>query len=122
MDPRDAPILVVDGDDAGRTVLRRACEAEGIGVVEAATGAAGIDLASAGCFCAILVGSGLPDLAGLEVCRRVRSGDPVTPILMIGAPGGPAPAERSSHAAGADGLVATPYDLPRLIARLHAYR
>jgi DNA-binding response OmpR family regulator len=121
MDPREAPILVVDGDEAGRTVLRLACEAEGIEVVEAATGAAAIDLASAGCFAAILVDSGLPDIAGVEVCRRVRTGDAVTPILLTGARPGPGEADRC-RAAGADGLVARPYDLPRLLARLHAYR
>ncbi|HEX6492664.1 MAG TPA: response regulator [Candidatus Dormibacteraeota bacterium] len=121
MDPHQAPILVVDGDEAERTVLRRACETAGIAVVEAATGAAAIDLASAGCYSAILVDAALPDIPGVEVCRRVRTGDAVTPILLTGSPAAPGEADRC-RAAGADLLVARPYDLPRLLARLHAYR
>jgi CheY-like chemotaxis protein len=65
-----AAVLVVDGDEAGRTVLRVACETEGIAVVEAATGAAAIDLAATGCYAAILLDVGLPDISGIESAAR----------------------------------------------------
>jgi two-component system KDP operon response regulator KdpE len=121
MDPAGrAPVLVADGDEANRTVLRLACESAGISVVEAATGAAALRLAAAGTYTAIILGADLPDIPGIEVCRRVRTGDTVTPILVAG--GHRAPGQVELAGAGADGHVATPYNLGRLVARLHAYR
>ena len=121
MDPREqAAILVVDDDEGARAVLRLACETEGIEVVEAATGAAAIDLAGTGCYAAILLDVGLPDISGVEVCRRVRAGDVVTPILMISAHTDPGQVERCL-AAGADDYIAKPYNVGRLLARLRAY-
>ena len=121
MDPGEqAAVLVVDDDEAGRTVLRLACETGGIAVVEAATGAAAIDLAATGCYAAILLDVGLPDISGIEVCRAVRAGDVVTPILMVSAHTAPGQVDRCL-AAGADGHIAKPYNVGRLLARLRAY-
>src|SRR5579872_779828 len=121
MDPAEqTPILVVDEDAAGRTVLRLACETVGIAVVEAATGEAAIRLAATGTYAAILLDVGLPDISGVEVCRRVRAADTVTPILMVSAHTAPGQVGLW-RAAGADDHIAKPYSMSRLLARLRAY-
>jgi DNA-binding response OmpR family regulator len=121
MDPADqAPILVVDDDEASRTVLRLACETAGIPVVEARTGTAALRLAATGTYAAILLDLGLPDVSGLEVCRRVRAADVVTPILIVSAYTAPGQVELC-RAAGADDHIGKPYSLSRLLSRLHAY-
>lgn len=121
MDPAEqTPILVVDDDAAGRTVLRLACETVGIAVVEAATGEAAIRLATTGTYAAILLDVGLPDISGVEVCRRVRAADTVTPIIMVSAHTAPEQVGLC-RSAGADDHIAKPYSMSRLLARLRVY-
>jgi DNA-binding response OmpR family regulator len=118
--PADTRVLIVDDDDASRSVLRLACASVGIEVVEAATGMAALEKAGAGSFAVILLDLGLPDITGLEVCRRLRTQDRVTPIIVVSAHSLPSQVELGL-AAGADDFIGKPYRLAKLLARIQAY-
>jgi DNA-binding response OmpR family regulator len=67
----------------------------------------------------LILDVGLPDLDGLEVCRRVRAAQPQLPILILTA--------RDEELdlvlgldAGADDYVAKPFRLAELLARIRA--
>jgi DNA-binding response OmpR family regulator len=116
----DTTVLIVDDDAASRSVLRLACASVGIDVVEAATGFAALEEAGAASFAVILLDLGLPDITGLEVCRRLRAHDMVTPIIVVSAHSRPSQVELGL-AAGADDYIGKPYRLAKLLARIQAY-
>ena len=61
----------------------------------------------------------MPDIDGLEVCRRLRSLGDMTPVLMLTARG--AVDDRVEGLdAGADDYMPKPFDLSELFARLRA--
>ncbi len=75
-------ILVADDDPEIRTVLTVALERAGYGVVAAADGQAALREARRAGPALIVLDVGLPELDGLEVCRRLRAASAV-PILFL---------------------------------------
>jgi DNA-binding response OmpR family regulator len=68
---------------------------------------------------AVLLDIAMPDVDGLELCRRMRSNGYPGPILIISArPGADLP--RKADEAGASGFVRKPFDNAELISRLRA--
>jgi len=61
----------------------------------------------------------LPDLDGLQVCRRIRDGGGDTPILMLTARHGIDDRVQGLDA-GADDYLVKPFALEELLARLRA--
>jgi two-component system OmpR family response regulator len=61
----------------------------------------------------------LPDLDGLEVCRRIRAVDDHTPVLMLTALSG-VPDRVAGLEAGADDYLVKPFAFDELLARLRA--
>ncbi|HEY2702506.1 MAG TPA: response regulator [Candidatus Dormibacteraeota bacterium] len=115
-----ARVLIVDDDAANRSVLRLACETVGVDVVEAGTGAVALERAGAGGLALILLDLGLPDISGLEVCRRLRRAGVATPIIVVSAYSGPDQVE-IGLAAGADDYIGKPYRLATLLARIQVH-
>ena len=112
-------ILVIEDDDAVRAALRRALMLGRYEVVEAANGQEGMLRAQADVPDAIILDLGLPDVDGMEVCRRIRDGGNRIPILMLTARD--AIDDRvDGLEAGADDYLVKPYDVRELQARLHA--
>lgn len=111
-------ILVIDDDDAVRSAVRRALLLDGYEVLVAPSGQDG--LAQTGAVPdAIVLDLGLPDIDGMEVCRRLRAGGDRTPILMLTARD--AIEDRvDGLEAGADDYLVKPYDVRELRARLKA--
>jgi two-component system response regulator MprA len=112
-------ILVIDDDDAVRSAVRRALLLDGYEVIVAASGRDGLDQLGATVPDAIVLDLGLPDIDGMEVCRRLRSVGDRTPVLMLTARD--AVEDRvDGLEAGADDYLVKPYDVRELRARIKA--
>jgi len=116
MTERRATILVVEDEAEIRRFLRASLGAEGYKVVESATGRRGaIDAASHKPDLAI-IDLGLPELAGMDVIRRIREWSPM-PIIVLSA----RVHERTkveAFDAGADDYVTKPFGVGELLARV----
>ncbi|HEY5663003.1 MAG TPA: response regulator transcription factor [Ilumatobacter sp.] len=114
-----ATILLVEDDERISEPLLRVLGSEGFDVVRAATGGDGIERVGAGHPDLVLLDLSLPDIDGLDVCRRIRTDHPELPIIML-----TARAEEMDVivglGAGADDYVAKPFRLAELIARIRA--
>ncbi|MER8013039.1 response regulator transcription factor [Streptomyces griseoluteus] len=115
-DGRGAQVLVVESEQGAAESLVQELRRHGYPAESVSTGAAalreyqGVDL--------ILLDLDLPDLDGLEVCRRIRAANDV-PIITVTA--------RSSELdcvlglqAGSDDYVVKPFGLRELMARMEA--
>jgi two-component system, OmpR family, response regulator MprA len=114
-------ILVVDDEPAVREALRRALELEGYEVELAADGAEALERLGNGASEpeALLLDVLMPNVDGIEVCRRLRAEGRSLPILMLTARA--EVADRVSGLdAGADDYVVKPFALEELLARLRA--
>jgi two-component system, OmpR family, response regulator MprA len=112
-------LLIVDDDRAVRDALRRALTVAGYEVQTADSGAQALELFAQAPPEVLVLAAGIPDIDGLEVCRRVRLVDDRLPVVMLTAR--EAVGERvAGLEAGADDCVAKPFDLDELKARIHA--
>ena len=75
-------VLLVEDDLAIAQPLARALEREGHDVQVAAEGKAALAQVRAGNQDLVVLDLGLPDLDGLEVCRRLRA-DPATRNILV---------------------------------------
>ncbi|HWI37608.1 MAG TPA: ATP-binding protein, partial [Burkholderiales bacterium] len=105
-----ATILNVDDNGANRYVKSRVLRAAGFEVIEAATGESALSAATDRQPDLVLLDIRLPDISGIEVCRRLRH-NPQTqliPIVHISATHISAHDEATSLDAGADIYLAEP--------------
>jgi two-component system response regulator MprA len=112
-------ILVVEDDRAVRDALRRALGLAGYAVLTAEGGQQALTQVAASGPDAVVLDIGLPDIDGLDVCRRLRRAGNRVPILMVTARD--AIDDRIDGLdAGADDYLVKPFDLGELKARLRA--
>jgi len=113
-------ILVVDDERAVRDSLRRALELQGYEVDLAADGAEALARLNAnGQPDAIVLDILMPEVDGLEVCRRLRRAGNSVPVLMLTARD--AVGDRVEGLdAGADDYLVKPFALEELLARVRA--
>jgi len=112
----EAEVLVVEDEPAMATVITEAFVARGYEVRTVGSGAAAVASAADAPPDVVVLDLGLPDMDGLEVCRRVRSWSEV-PIIVLTADG----AEDRKIAAldlGADDYVTKPFSMRELLARV----
>jgi two-component system, OmpR family, KDP operon response regulator KdpE len=112
-------ILLVEDEPSIRRVVRDALRDGVTSVLEAETGEAGLALASEMRPDLVVLDLGLPDLDGIEVCRRLR-GWTAAPILVLSA----RHSEEEKTAlldAGADDYVTKPFGPAELRARVRAH-
>lgn len=110
-------LLMIEDDAQLGGVLAQALRQRGHDVTVATTGREGLDAASEG-FDVIIADLGLPDLAGLEVIRRIRGSSQVPVVVLSGRP--ELEAVVKALDAGADDFVHKPFKLVDLEARLRA--
>jgi two-component system response regulator MprA len=115
----DVNVLVVDDEQAVRDAVARALRYEGYTVTTAADGQEALEAQALSPADAIVLDVLMPNLDGLEVCRRLRAaGDPV-PVLMLTARE-TVPDRVAGLDAGADDYLVKPFALQELLARLRA--
>jgi CheY-like chemotaxis protein len=113
-----AIILIVDDEKPVREILVMAFEQEGHHVLEASHGQHALNMIARGMPRPDLVISDvmMPLLSGVELCHVLKA-DPVTahiPVVLMSAAH-----PRGSTGAGADALIAKPFDLDALDALVH---
>jgi two-component system KDP operon response regulator KdpE len=111
-------ILVVDDEPPIRKLLRMGLGTQGYQVLEAPNGKAAIALL-ADKPDLIILDLGLPDIAGLELLRRLREADPAIPILVLSSRGDETGKVQALDL-GADDYVTKPFGMNELLARLRA--
>jgi DNA-binding response OmpR family regulator len=108
-------ILLVEDEDTIAEPLAAGLRREGFDVERAATGGAALAASTADL---VLLDLRLPDMDGLDVCRRLREHSDV-PIIVVTARG-----EEADRVVGlelgADDYVVKPFGLRELIARIRA--
>lgn len=107
-------ILVVDDEDALRTVLSAELEGEGYQVSTAADGDEAIKIIGTQQFHLILLDIKMPNVDGFEVLRFVKQHQPTTKVIMLT---GFADLKNAieSKKLGAEDFVSKPYDLVDLL-------
>src|SRR5436853_504892 len=108
--------LLIADDAAG---IRRALLVQGWDVVLADTSGTGLRRAQADVPDAIVLDADLGDTDGLQVCRLLRRSGNHTPTLMVTAERDTADRIACLNA-GADDVLAKPYDCGELVARLRS--
>ena len=108
-------VLIVEDEDAIAVPLAEGLGREGFEVARAATGAEALVASEPDI---VLLDLRLPDMDGLDVCRRLRERSQL-PIIIVTARG--EEADRVvGHELGADDYVVKPFGLRELIARIRA--
>jgi two-component system, OmpR family, KDP operon response regulator KdpE len=107
--------LVIDDEPQIRRVVRNALESEVTRVIEAATGAEGIELATTESPTLLILDLGLPDMDGVEVCRALRRAT-TAPIIVLSARHSDQEKVRLLDA-GADDYVTKPFSTIEFQAR-----
>jgi two-component system response regulator RegX3 len=108
-------VLIVEDEDSIAEPLAEGLRREGFDVVRASTG---VEALTAGDADVVLLDLRLPDMDGLDVCRRIRERSAV-PIIVVTARG-----EEADRVVGlelgADDYVVKPFGIRELIARIRA--
>lgn len=112
-------VLIVDDDPDLRRLLVGELTAAGYACDEAATGELALALACSNPADVVVLDWTLPDLSGVEVCRRLRADGIGTPVLMLTARDDVSERVEALDA-GADDYLTKPFSLEELLARLRA--
>jgi DNA-binding response OmpR family regulator len=112
-------VLLAEDDPSISDPLARALRREGYDVDVSADGPGTLGRALSGGIDLIVLDLGLPELDGLEVCRRLRSEGRATPVLVLTARADEVDTVIGLDA-GADDYVTKPFRLAELLARVRA--
>ena len=112
-----ATILVVDDESIICTLVRRALETSGYGVLEASNGILGLKLAQLEQPDLILLDIALPQMSGLEVSRRLQGNGKTAsiPVLYLT---GLVPEAARNTSGSVQGYIAKPFSPALLIERI----
>jgi DNA-binding response OmpR family regulator len=114
-----AHILIVEDEEQMRLGLRDNLEFEDYEVDMAADGEEGLEKILNNTYDLILLDVMMPKMSGFDVCKKVRSKDITTPILMLTAKGEEIDKVLGLEL-GADDYITKPFSLRELLARIKA--
>jgi diguanylate cyclase (GGDEF)-like protein len=114
-------LLVVDDIADNRNILARRFQKRNFEIVEADCGMTALELIAAGSFDTILLDVMMPDMSGLEVLRRIRSGysPEALPVIMVTANNQSADVVEALEL-GANDYVSKPVEFAVALARVKA--
>jgi len=111
-------VLVIEDDAAVRDVLTRGLEEAGSRALGVGNGVDGLVTEGEESPSLVILDLMLPDLDGVEVCRRIRTRSHV-PVLVVSARTDESDAV-AALAAGADDFVRKPFEVREVVARVRA--
>jgi DNA-binding response OmpR family regulator len=116
----DLTLLVIEDDEPVGRALTSALQGQGFDVLWALTAAEALELTEIEPPVLILLDLGLPDMDGVELCRRLRSALPSVVIVVLSARAEDVDVVLGLEA-GADDYLTRPFRLPVLLARIRAH-
>jgi len=122
MNQHPIQILNVDDNDGARYAKTRILQGAGFDVVEAANGTDALDIVRRLQPALVLLDVKLPDINGLEVCRRIKADSESSTVLVLqtsAALTGRADKVRGLEG-GADNYLAAPIEADELVANVNA--
>lgn len=114
-----AKVFIVDDDAELISVVTNFLTIQGYLVESAPDGATAFDYLAVSKYDIIVLDLGLPDISGLEICRRLRSAGVATPVIMLTGKSAIADKEDGFNT-GADDYLTKPFSLKELVIRIKA--
>jgi two-component system alkaline phosphatase synthesis response regulator PhoP len=112
-------VLIIEDDEAMAFALRDGFEYEGYSVLVASEGDSGLRLASEKDLSLIVLDVMLPNVSGIDVCKRIRGEGNDVPIIMLTARGQEIDKVLGLKS-GADDYITKPFSFLELMARVEA--
>jgi len=116
----EANILLVDDDEPSRYVKCRVLRRIGWNVIEAGDGATALELLAERPFDLVVLDVNLPDMNGIEVCRRIKERSPDVMVLQTSATCVGWEDRVLGFEQGADGYLVEPAQEAELVAQVRA--
>lgn len=119
---RETPILIIDDDpDLRAALVEQFDEEDGFTGVGAANAAEGLSLAASTRPAAIVLDVSLPDMDGIEACRKLRDQGVKAPIILLTGAAREEADQINGLDAGANDYVLKPFKFSVLLARIRAH-
>lgn len=115
----DTTILVIEDEEKIARVLELELNYEGYQVEKAHTGYGGLEQYRKQKWDLILLDIMLPEMSGIELLRRIRNDDPITPILLLTAKDS-IEDKVTGLDLGANDYITKPFQIEELLARIRA--
>lgn len=112
-------ILVIEDEENIARVLQLELEFEGYEVEVAHTGSEGLIKYREGQYGLVLLDWMLPEMNGLDVLKRIRTAEQMTPVIMLTAKGTVEDKVKALDL-GANDYVTKPFEIDELLARIRA--
>lgn len=119
-------VLLAENEAERRGFLERHLTSDGFDVVGASAGAEALELAERARPDLVLLGNPLPDASALDLCRRLREGEPGrswdrdVPVIVLDANGADAIDRVRAFDRGCDDYLVHPFVYDELLARMKA--
>lgn len=112
-------ILIVEDEEKVATFIKKGLQTQNFIAEIAETGKEALQLLETKPFDLVILDIGLPDISGLEICKKIRETNTKIPILMLTALGSVSD-KLSGFEVGADDYLVKPFDFMELLVRVKA--